>query len=474
VLLAAAYRWGFQETLANATVIVIIFLFETAVAATGLWGRTFASIPFDLNSIITRVAYLLLTGFLLGYLADQEKQFRAEMGATTDAMRQSDLGLGLGGSVAAIARLFLRIFRASGVDVVIQDHENGRTLLWHARTAPRESSAVPVRRIELDGHSSAAWLFETPSRAWCNVGPRRGENLTAVGLDPQKWALTPVYVTLPITFTDAREFSSLAMVDFGLPAEWRGRLVLFDPAKTGDIETRLHFLDALATHLTPALSNAFLLRRLRSRASAAERARVARELHDGAIQTLIGIEMETQALRRRVEAEAPAIAGAIEHIQELLRQEVIELRELMQELRPVDLDAPQQLLDVLASLVERFRRDTSVSARFVSEANTASLPQKTALEVVRIVQEALVNVRKHSRAQNVLVRLIQRADAWTLTIEDDGHGFEFRGRLTWVDLNSRLLGPVMIKERARVIGGQLSIESTPGSGARVEVTFNAP
>ena len=70
----------------------------------------------------------------------------------------------------------------------------------------------------------------------------------------------------------------------------------------------------------------------------------------------------------------------------------------MQELRPVELDAPHHLPDVLAQLVERFGRDTGVSATFVASVNTARLPLRLAVEVVRIVQEALVNVRKHSRA----------------------------------------------------------------------------
>jgi two-component system sensor histidine kinase DegS len=66
----------------------------------------------------------------------------------------------------------------------------------------------------------------------------------------------------------------------------------------------------------------------------------------------------------------------------------------------------------------------------VSDAGTSRLPLRTTHEIVRIVQEALVNARKHSRARNVLVRLAERDTGFTLIIEDDGCGFEFEGRLT--------------------------------------------
>jgi len=475
VLLAAAYRWGFRATIVTAGIITAVFLLQTAVAAMGPWNRTwFASTPFDLNLVITRVAYLLLTGFLLGYLADQEKQIRAEMAATAEAMRRPALELGLGGSVSAIARLFLRMFEASGIDVVIQEHDTSRTLLWHAERTDDEDAVVPVRRLEMDQASRSAWLFEVPSRTWYCAQRPSGGVADACAANPAQWGVVPAAITLPDLLTDTREFQSLMGVDIALEGQWRGRVLLFDPADAGSLDTRLNFLQSLADHITPVLSNVLLSRRLRSRAGAAERARVARELHDGAIQTLIGIEMETEVLRRRAEREAPALGGDIGHIQELVRGEVIALRELMQELRPVDLDAPQQLPDFLALQVERFRRDSGICARFVTNANTASLPLKTATEIVRIVQEGLVNVRKHSRARNVLVRLTERASDWVLTVEDDGHGFEFAGRLTGPELAVRLVGPSIIRERARAMGGDVCIESTPGAGARVEVTFNVP
>jgi signal transduction histidine kinase len=469
VLLAAAYRWGFRETFATALLIITIFLLETVVAVVGPWNRTwFANVTFEPTPIITRITYLLLTGGLLAYLAEEDKQLRAEVAASADAVRQPRVELGFSGSIVAIARLLARTFCASGVDVVIHDHERGRTMLWSMgrHHKGRVEDGTP-RAIQLTERDRATWMFETPARAWCSTGPVGPEGWPGVALDPPGPGLRTLRIRLP---PGLGAFTSIALVDFGLAGEWQGRLFLYDASP---MPRGLHVLESLADQITPVLSNVFLLRRLRLRAGAAERAKVAREQHDGSIQALIGIEMKTAALLRVADREAPAIVPQLTHVQELLRQEITGLRELMQQLQPVDLDASHHLPDVLTSLVEKFRRDSGIAARFVSDASTSRLSLRTTHEIVRIVQEALVNVRKHSRARNVLVRFAERDSGFTLTVEDDGCGFDFEGCLTGPELVARRLGPAMIQQRTKMIGATLAIESMPGTGARLEIRFDA-
>ena len=95
----------------------------------------------------------------------------------------------------------------------------------------------------------------------------------------------------------------------------------------------------------------------------------------------------------------PHLVAQLEHIQNLLRQEVLNLRELMQTMRPIEI-GPHQFLDFIAQLVERFSRDTGVEARFVSELQEVTMPPATCRELARVVQEGLVNIRKHSGAQS--------------------------------------------------------------------------
>lgn len=360
VLLAAAYRWGFRETLATAGLTIGVFLLEIAVAAIGPWSHTwFADVGFTWTPVVMRTTYLLITGFLLAYLAEREKQFRAEMAATADAMRQPRVEIGTDGSVGAVASFVARAFGATTVDIVIQDHQDGRTSLWHAPRSGHDPSGTVIQTMELDELHRAAWLFGLPQSASLVTRTRDEDGFTAVTLTPETSVVRHVFVQPPPLFRDNHEFQSFMTVDFGLADQWRGRL------------------------------------------------------------------------------------------QTLLRHEVIALRELMQELRPVDIDVPGGLPSVLSSLVARFHRDTGIETRFVSDVATDGLPLGTAVEIVRIVQEALVNVRKHSGARHAAVRLTNERRDWTVAVEDDGRGFAFEGRLTGAELEAQLEGPIVIRERAR-------------------------
>jgi two-component system nitrate/nitrite sensor histidine kinase NarX len=142
----------------------------------------------------------------------------------------------------------------------------------------------------------------------------------------------------------------------------------------------------------------------------------------------------------------------------------------MQQMRAAEVN-PEELLDVLAVRVDRFRRDTGISARFVSDLEEVSLPRDTCQEIVRIVQEALVNVRKHSEARHAVVRFERKNSQWKLTIDDDGRGFPFSGRRSLSDLDEAYEGPEIVKERVHAIGGDLLIDSSPGRGSHLEITF---
>jgi len=470
VLVAAAYRWGFRETFATAIMTVLVFLAETGVAAAGPWKQTwFASIDFELNRTILRVAYLLIAGFLLGYFAEQDKQSRAELASIANAGRQLRADLGLDGAVRTVAEEMMRTFAASRAHVVIQELQSGKAFLWHCRRADASVSVDNTPRIDLDAEQQAGWLFRSAGRSWHAVRTTEEGDCRIWATRADQWRLPCVDVRLSqAVIGDA---TAITATDIGLTDEWRGRIYLINPSGVDGLERSLHFLEALAEYVTPALTNVFLLRRLRSQVSAAERARVARELHDGAIQALFGLRMKMEAIRRRTDRFSADYDRELDEMQATLHQEALSLRELMQALRPLQLDSSEQLPDVLASVVERFRRDTGISARFVSNGAPFVLNREMTLELVRIVQEALVNVRKHSRARNVLVRLGRDERACTLTIEDDGLGFRFDGRLSADELDERRVGPAIIKERARIAGARLTLDSTPGSGARIELSF---
>ena len=125
----------------------------------------------------------------------------------------------------------------------------------------------------------------------------------------------------------------------------------------------------------------------------------------------------------------------------------------------------------LTDAVERFQRETGITARFYSDLDELDMPQPVCREVARIVQEGLVNVRKHGGAHQALVRLGAKDGRWKLIIEDDGKGFAFAGRLAHLEDDSEGRGPLVIKERVRLIAGGLAIESIPGRGSQLEISI---
>jgi signal transduction histidine kinase len=167
------------------------------------------------------------------------------------------------------------------------------------------------------------------------------------------------------------------------------------------------------------------------------------------------------------------MAGELERIQNLLREEVLKLRELMQQMKSTEIDA-RRLPSFLQDVVQRFQRETGIAARFVPDDEEIALPAMVCRELARIAQEALVNVRKHSGATHVMVQLLHSDGTWDLIIEDDGAGFPFAGRVSQSELDSSLRAPAVIRERVRLIQGELTIESKPGQGARIEIKVPQP
>jgi signal transduction histidine kinase len=274
-------------------------------------------------------------------------------------------------------------------------------------------------------------------------------------------------VTSP-TFRAAHPCRDVTMFEFGFRDHWTGRLFLLDPTPDGGGAGSLRGFEPLLQQCVAVLSATRDLPRIRRRAGARERARLGRELHDGVVQELAGLDVELEILRRRAATEPDA---ALALLQGRLRAQVRELRQLQQRARSYDVDAAR-LPTVLADLVDRFGRDTGIVSVFAPHAGDVELPPRVCGEIVRIVQEALVNVRRHSGARQVVVRFACEDAAWKLWIEDDGRGLARWGTPSPGDDRQALRAPAVIQERVKSIGGTLRLpRSGAGGGACLEIAL---
>jgi two-component system, NarL family, sensor histidine kinase UhpB len=203
-------------------------------------------------------------------------------------------------------------------------------------------------------------------------------------------------------------------------------------------------------------------RRARSaalRAQEEERARVARDLHDEVNQSLTGLLLRLEAAR---EGAPPQLESELAETKALANQAMTELLSLARQLRPTALD-DLGLVAAIGGQVEQLGRG-EVEARLTVEGDFSDLGDDAQLVVYRVAQEALSNAARHSGAGRVEVRLRRGEEGDVeLDVADDGRGFAF-------DESERGLGIAGMRERALLVGGELTIESRPGHGTTVHLT----
>ena len=263
---------------------------------------------------------------------------------------------------------------------------------------------------------------------------------------------------------------SLLAVPILCKGPFRGNLYLAE--KAADAEFTLEDEESLvrfATTAAIAIDNAYLHRRLSSLAVAEERLRIAHEMHDGLAQVLAYVNTKAQAVRELIRNERPEdatkqldqLAAAAREVYGDVRESIIGLRSAAVPGRTVS--------EVLQEYVSTWGHQHGIECR-LSIDGEPRLSDTGELQVTRIVQEALANVRKHAKAHSVDVRIEATDGTIRLSVQDDGIGFS-PGELGRSEFPR--FGLATMRERAENMGGWLRLESTPGEGTRILVELPA-
>jgi signal transduction histidine kinase len=466
-VLSAAYRWGARETLMTAAVAIAGTVSEAVLVGTATpLSLGVVDGDFDVSRLILRVGYLATAGLLLAALAERENARRKEAATIAAIIDQAGTPAGLNGTLEAVLGVILGSFGADRALLALKHASTDRVFLWDAAPQPGTPLAI-VAASELERKHRDAYLFDAPGPSWHAERFRASDWFDLLALDLQGRRLPAVAFTLPSALLARYRCASVLGVTIEFGDEWVGRLLLIDPSIGKNREGALRQAHRVARQIGPAAHQGHFLGTLRARAASAERARLARELHDGAVQALIAAEIQIDVVRRRSAADASPLTDDLAELQMVLRSETRKLRELTNRLR-TRADAAAASTD-LGDLVARFERDTGIQARVVCDEGVASMSRRSRHEAFHIVQEGLVNVRRHSGAHRVLVHAATAGGDLKLSIEDDGRGFPFSGRLAQAELTALNQGPAVIIERVRELGGHITVESKPGRGARLEV-----
>jgi signal transduction histidine kinase len=222
-------------------------------------------------------------------------------------------------------------------------------------------------------------------------------------------------------------------------------------------------ISVLAAHAAIAIENARLFEASRELSVIEERNRLARELHDAMTQNLFSLALTAQAAGGLVRTDPERAEAEIDRVGKLARETQAELRSLIFELRPPRLEA-DGLVATVGKDLEVLGRAHGLKADLRVH-GTPELASSVEVELYRIVQEALNNVVRHARAESVAVDVDAGDRTVTITVRDDGVGFDSAARA----IRERRLGLTSMRERADSLGGTLTIETAPRSGTTVRV-----
>jgi two-component system NarL family sensor kinase len=226
----------------------------------------------------------------------------------------------------------------------------------------------------------------------------------------------------------------------------------------------LQLLSAVGAQVALAMERARLFANSAELGAARERNRLAREIHDTLAQGLAAISMQLETADALLDTDSARAQQAVRQALSLTRANLEEARRSVLDLRAAPLEG-HTLTEALTTLIEEWAANQPVSAQIDVQGEGRSLPHAVETSLYRIAHEALSNVARHAGARRVLVRLAILSDQVQLSVEDDGRGFDPallpEGRYGLVGLN----------ERAKLLGGTLVLESTPGEGTRIEVSI---
>jgi signal transduction histidine kinase len=452
----AGIRWGIDAALPLAGLLSLCVVFLTAGTGEIHWMKV--------------VSWLGLTtgtfagGFGLAFLGDRSRDFAKQNEFYSRITATMQVDQGLAESLRLLLQELATAFESEEALLLYRDTDLERIFLWRLKAGESERlvpQSMPLARTD-------GFLLDDMEATVCwnsVVGAGSG-----FGWDRRDGRPLKNLLRLPGPTQQELKVRSLMSVAFDQGGQPTGRLFLLNGKKNGKPfeKSDLAWFERIASHMSSSLENIFLLRHLRARAIEAERSRISRDLHDGILQTLLSIEIQLDVLRRRVPLAPEQAVISLTTLQQTVKNEGAELRQIVTDLRPLRVQSAD-MVDLMRGFAERYRNESAIALDLLIDSAQLRAPDRVCRELFQIYREALNNIKKHAKASHVVVKLSQDDSRIVLVVDDNGEGFSFAGRFTGDELDRLRLGPISIKERARTVGGVLTVESNPGHGARLTI-----
>jgi two-component system, NarL family, nitrate/nitrite sensor histidine kinase NarX len=351
-------------------------------------------------------------------------------------------------SLDELARGFVRqvrgVTRADAAAVRWSDEGNQRYLLLAADNLPQAM---------LESESCV-------NTGACHCGqPREGAAIRVV----------PIRAAQPAPMDHCRRsgFRTLVSVPVKLHERVLGEVDLFFRTEVLLDPEERDLLDTLATHLASAMESLRAAALEREAAVAQERSLLAQELHDSIAQSLAFLKIQVQLLRDAMRrSDSAAMGRVIGELDAGVRESYADVRELLVHFRTRT--SKEDIEPALRTTLSKFEHQTGLRARLEMEGHGVALAPDVQVQVLHIIQEALSNARKHSKASEVVLRVSPGA-YWRFEVRDDGVGFA----ADTVSSNETRVGLRIMQERAQRIGATLQVISAPGAGCSIVLELSA-
>jgi len=461
-ILIAAFRGGFAAGMATAVGSSVLF------SLVSLWAAREGGADLELNRLLLRPVYLLVLGYVVSARGGLERLLQQRLALLKEIGRLSNPRLGTDRTIGVSLERLRQFYDADDCLLVTTDGVGPRV-----RRATRDDPERARREDPLPDELARRLLAPPADHAIVYGGGRglpwsRGDHQydvaqgKPVALDRDaleglaSWFAPSSFVTVPV-LGRGRPVGRLYV------ACTRERLGL------GDVE----FLLQVADCLLPLLENIRLIDRLAASAAEEERRKIARDVHDSIIQPYIGLQIGLSALQQHVASppattgesrDAAALRAAKEGVARLLAvadSGIADLRRFVARLKGDEPPGPGYA-SIVRGFAERFGELTGIAVEVEAEGvEELESNDRFAAEVFQMLAEALSNVRRHSEAKHVRIRIAQRDETLTLTVENDGTPDGIREPFR----------PRSLADRAESLQGWTHVELLPDALTRVSVSI---
>jgi len=464
VISSVSVRWGLSATMLVTVVLALLYPGILFVASHGIGS----DVGFRRVHLV-RPVYLLVLGYLIGYLGEHERRSKRKLGFMLEMPAAFRRSRAPGRALSRLMRHTLKHFEAERGLLVLRDPESGHYVTWDV--VRRDGRTKLAFRVTDTDPLPLPFATATEGFLANDLRPATG---TALCYDIMTGTMERRALTLPFQLAEPVAVQAILAAPVLIQRELRGHALVVRGARRKFTRDDLEFLLLLVGQAAAGFENVRLQEKAEEVAVLEERARIARDLHDGFIQSLAGIDLRVEACKMLLKRDPSRVPPALEELHQAVDRGYREVRHYLNALRTSRRPA-QDLWTALDRLAHEFSSRERLAVHVARPSADPGLSPSTGYELTQIVREALHNAVRHGRASQVVVKINARPSHLYLIVRDNGQGFtRDREPIDADGFLSPAAAPWSIRERTAALGGALSVWSKAGHGAEIQLKIPAP